>query len=385
MTNGKNAPQANRAEPMTSSFLNARGCQLGLPISGNFELTARCNFDCKMCYVHRKDDIAALKAKELTTDQWLSLASDARDMGMIFLLLTGGEPFLREDFPQLYTELVKMGILVSINTNASLYNDDLRQLFRHYPPSRLNVTLYGGSEDTYRALCGSASFTRVVNNLRSMRGDGLQVRLNVSLTPYNVQDMEKIDAVSRQLGLQVKAASYMYPPVRVSGAVGENAARFSPREAGQAMARWHCLRDTPEIFRQRAARLQQSQSADLSGTCSDVEGEGVSCRAGRSSFWLTWDGRMQPCGTMNVSAAAQPLRDGFAAAWEEVRQMTAAIRLPRECAACSQRGNCGVCAAICATETGAFDKKPAYLCAMTDHLCAEILRLAEGVKGEDQI
>lgn len=379
----KGIKRANRGEPVLSSFLNGRGCELGLPVSGNFELTARCNFDCKMCYVHLKNDIEELKRRELTADQWLSIASDARDMGMIFLLLTGGEPFLREDFPRIYTELVKMGMMVSINTNASLYNEELRQLFLRYPPSRLNVTLYGGCEETYRSLCGNASFERVVSNLKSMREDDLSVCLNVSLTPYNVQDMEKIDAISRELNLHAKAASYMYPPIRVNGTIGENAGRFTAEEAGRVMARWHQLRDAKELFQARAERVRNMEAADITGTCADVEGEGVMCRAGRSSFWLTWDGCMRPCGTMGIESA-YPLRDGFAKAWEDVRKMTAQIRLPKECACCRNRDNCGVCAAICGTETGDFHKKPTYLCAMTESQCAEIVRLADMMKGESQ-
>lgn len=376
------------AEPRMSSYLNGKGVRLGLPISGNFELTARCNFSCKMCYVHLAGNSAELSGRELTAQQWLSIASDARDMGMVFLLLTGGEPFLRPDFPYIYEELIKMGMIVSINTNASLYNEELRELFLRYPPSRINATLYGGSEETYRSLCGLPAYERVTKNLRSMAEDGLNLRLNVSLTPFNVGDMERIDAFSRELNLQAKAASYMYPPVRVDGRVGENAARFRPEEAGRVMAYWNSLRDEPARYLQRAEQIRAMEDAGLTETCADVEQEGVMCRAGRSSFWLTWDGRMLPCGTMDVEAA-YPLREGFEAAWNQVRERTAAIRLPAECAGCGMRKNCGVCAAICKGETGRFDGKPDYLCRMTASVCRETLALADELKGvsehEDQV
>lgn len=378
MTNGKTV-RPDAAEPRLSTYLHSRGVRLGLPVSGTFELTARCNFDCRMCYVHLKNHQELLQ-KELTADQWLSLASDARDMGMMFLLLTGGEPFLREDFPYLYTELIKMGIMVSINTNASLYNAGLRELFNKYPPTRVNVTLYGGSEDTYRNLCGNASFEKVVDNLQSMKADGLQVRLNVSLTPYNVGDMEKIDAISREIGLQTKAASYMYPPVRVNGEIGRNMARFAAEEAGAAMAKWNALRDTKEMYLQRAERLKAYQDVQAD-SCVDVEQEGVLCRAGRSSFWLTWDGRMLPCGTMDIEAS-YPLRDGFAAAWQQMRERTAAIRLPAECSACVNRGSCGVCASICKCETGKFDGKPDYMCTMMHSLREKTLAMAYEMEQE---
>ena len=381
MEERKEAVRANRSEPMLSTFLNQRGVALGLPVSGNFELTARCNFNCKMCYVHLTEDQAALRGRELTAEQWLRIAREARDMGLIFLLLTGGEPFLREDFAYLYEELVKLGLMVSINTNASLYNEELRELFRKYPPTRINATLYGGSEETYANLCGNPSFGKVVNNLKAMKEDGLQVRLNVSLTPYNVRDLEQIDGISRELGLQAKASTSMYPPVRVDGRIGENAARFTPEEAGEYLAEWYRLRDSRETFRIRAEQMAKREDAGLLESCSDVEQEGVMCRAGRSSFWLTWDGRMLPCGTMDIEAS-YPLEVGFDKAWQEVRERTAAIRLPKECGGCPSRKNCPLCASICKGETGRFDGRPDYLCGMTEALRRHVLTL--GAESEEE-
>ncbi len=363
------------SEPMTSRYLNSLGVRLGLPVTGNFELTARCNFNCRMCYVHQNGQ--ELRERELSADQWLSLASDARDQGLMFLLLTGGEPFLREDFPYLYEQLVRMGILLSVNTNASLYNEEIRALFRRYPPSRINVTLYGGSEETYQALCGNASFRKVVANLRSMKEDGFGVRLNVSLTPWNVSDMQAILDTAADIGLHAKGSSYMYPPVRRGEAFGQNEARFSAEEAGRVFAAWNRLSEGDERFLQKAGIMQHFDCPEEEIT--DPSSVGVRCRAGRSSFWMTWDGRMLPCGTMEYDPS-YPLRDGFAKAWEEVKARTAAIRLPADCAACPNLSNCSVCASICRCETGGFDHRPEYLCKMEQSRYEETKRLAREIE-----
>lgn len=363
----------NLSEPLLSSYLHAKGRTLGVPVSGNFELTSRCNFNCKMCYVHSAEKQKELMEKELTADQWLGIASDARDAGMLFLLLTGGEPFIRKDFAKIYEELVKMGMIVSINTNASLYDEEIRDLFRKYPPTRINVSLYGGSEETYQSLCGNASFEKVVNNLRSMKEDHLSVRLNVSLTPYNVGDMEKIHTISQELNFHVKATSYMYPPVRIDGKIGNNQARFSAEEAGKIMANWDSIRETDERFKLREEKMRWQQPNENK---EQREPEGVSCRAGRSSFWLTWDGMMLPCGMMNTMSV-NALECGFANAWEQVRQMTKEILLPIECANCANKSNCGICAAISKSETGDFATKPEYVCQFTKARCMETSRLAE--------
>lgn len=362
------------SEPAISKYLNSKGCALGLPISGNFELTARCNFNCKMCYVHLQKNIEELKKKELTAEQWLSIASDARDQGMVFLLLTGGEPFLRDDFEKIYRELIKMGLLISINSNASLYGGDIRKLLKAYPPSRINVTLYGGSEETYGNLCGNQSYRKVVQHLKDMKEDNLQVRLNVSLTPDNVKDMELINQVSQEIGLHAKATSYMYPPVRVTGETGSNAGRFSPVMAGETRANWNYLRDELERFEQRVSHVMSCREMSCTKEPLDIEGEGVTCRAGRSSFWLTWDGKMLPCGTMDFEPA-YPMGTGFKAAWDDIRTRVKEIKLPTACTTCNLKSFCGVCAANCKAETGSFDIKPQYLCDMAEAYCAKIIEI----------
>ena len=105
-------------EPRLSSYLHARACRSGTPLAGNFELTARCNFNCKMCYVHLTAEEQQRRGRELTADEWLAIAQEARSRGMLFLLLTGGEPLIRKDFRYLLTELKKMGLLVSVNSNG---------------------------------------------------------------------------------------------------------------------------------------------------------------------------------------------------------------------------------------------------------------------------
>lgn len=112
------------AEPRLSAYLHARACANGIPLAGTFELTPRCNFNCRMCYVHLTPEEQRRRGAELTADEWLAIAEQARSQGMLFLLLTGGEPLIRVDFRYLLTELKKMGLMVSINSNASLIDDD---------------------------------------------------------------------------------------------------------------------------------------------------------------------------------------------------------------------------------------------------------------------
>lgn len=80
-------------EPPVTEYLHAKAASLGIPLNGTFELTPCCNMACKMCYVRltkpEQEAIAPLR----TAQEWLELGRAAKDAGMIYLLLTGGEPF----------------------------------------------------------------------------------------------------------------------------------------------------------------------------------------------------------------------------------------------------------------------------------------------------
>lgn len=359
-------------EPYLSTWLHSQGGKQGLPIGGNFELTARCNFDCPMCYVHLNQKDMEAAGKELTAGEWIELAREAKDRGMMFALLTGGEPFVRKDFFEIYEAMRAMGILISINSNGSMLSGEVRKRLLENPPMRMNISLYGGCRDTYRNMCGQDAFSVVVENIRALKEAGVDIRMNVSVTPHNRQDMQRIYEISKELNVHVKASSYMYPPVRSSNTSN---ARLTAEEAAKCSVEWDMLRFSPEEFARRAESIKAMTAAEARECSADLD-EGVSCRAGYSTFWLTWDGRMLPCGMMPYPEA-KPLEIGFEAAWKQIKEQTRKIRLPKECATCAKRDVCAACAAVCVTESGSFEGVPEYMCRMTEETVKQMWRAYE--------
>lgn len=345
------------AEPLWATYIQQKGATLGLPIAGNFELTPRCNFSCKMCYVHQQ----VAKSEELSAEEWIELGKQARDRGMLFLLLTGGEPLIREDFKEIYHELKRLGLMVSINTNASLVDDHMVEFFRNDPPTRMNITLYGGSDETYERLCGVRMYSRVTENIRKLNRVGIPIKINASITPYNADDIESVFAFAKGENLRVKATSYMYPPVRINECkYGSAPDRFTAEQAAEYMVK--CKEN--DLTREQLSLLAKRISVEDERECTGPEGNKMQCRAGKTAFWIKWNGHMIPCGMFPYSGYSVG-EIGFDAAWKKVREYTDSIRLPSQCTNCPSRMNCSVCAAACYAETGKFDKRPQYVCCIT--------------------
>ena len=348
-------------EPPITEYLYRRATAAGLPLSGTFELTPVCNMDCKMCYVRLTPCQQQAMGALADADRWLALGREAMEAGMLYLLLTGGEPFLHPQFREILEGLHRMGLLISINSNGTLIDAATVAWLKECPPVRINISLYGASNDTYARLCGNPrGFTQVTEAIRLLKEAGITVKLNVSLTPYNAADLPAMAEFARENGLMMQVATYMFPPVRRDGAaVGQND-RFSPEEAAYYMAYADYLTLGAERFLAQAGMPTPSDPED---PCSGV-GDGIRCRAGKCSFWVTWQGNMTPCGMFPVEGSPCVFTTPFVKAWEQVKAYAAGVRLPAPCAECEAKDMCHACAAMVITESGCFDRVPAYRCDM---------------------
>ena len=357
--------------PLTD-YLYAKACRLRIPLNGTFELSPVCNFSCKMCYVRK----SAREVREsprgiLTLEDWRRIAREAREMGMLDLLLTGGEPLLWPDFWTLYEELVDMGFLVSINTNGSLIDENAIARFRAKPPQRINVTLYGAGNESYKQLCGiDGVYEKVDHAIRGLMDAGITVKLNCSLTPDNGEDIDRIVDYARERNTVLSLATYMFPPVRRDPTKTGVNERFTPEESSRYLMRYLRGNRGEDRYNSYVKNILdgKTEPLGLESDCVDPVDGKIRCRAGSAAFWVTWDGWMTPCGMMpepKVDLKSQP----FADAWHQLTDLAAAIRLSGLCDKCPSRDICHPCAAVAYAETGSFSGVPTYRCHAVKQMC----------------
>lgn len=363
-------------QPQVRRYLYKKAARNRIPISGTFELTPRCNMNCRMCYIRMSEEEMHSRGREFTADEWIRMGQICAERGMLFLLITGGEPFLRKDFRKIYTELKKMGLLISINTNGTLIDRETVEWLKQDPPIKMNITLYGGGNETYKRLCGHPTgYDAATKAIDMLNEAGIFMNINASFTKYNLDDLEEIYAFGKSRGIQVNGATYMFPPVRSAReGVPNELVRFTPEEAGKARARSElCSKEKDELAR-RLKALHEGRNEFMMDDeeCERCPDEKMGCMAGRSSFWITWDGRMTPCGMMN-EPVARPFEDGFDISWKIITDKTDEILLPAECRNCKKRFACMICGALAVAEGhGCSYKKPEYLCRQTEVFLEEL-------------
>lgn len=337
----------------------------GFPLTAAFELLPLCNLSCKMCYVRKSMKEVQQEGGLKDGKWWLEKAKEASSYGLLFPLLTGGEPFLHPDFRQILTGMQDMGMQVSINSNATLIDRETAKWLGNHVPNRINITLYGASEKTYENLCGDGNaYKKVCDAVQWLKEYQVPVKFNTSITPQNVQDLEEMIRFAKKVESPIQAAYYMFPPVRRNqDMIGQND-RLTPEEAGLARVKADFLQGEPEWFVGMAKRFSYFVPLEK---CNLQPDENVkmkmSCRAGHCSFWLDWQGNMRNCGMYSSVTLSTENRD-FGEVWKELREQTHKVRYAPVCAVCPNQPLCHSCIAMVANECGDINGKPEYLCRM---------------------
>ena len=147
-----------------------------------------------------------------TAEEWLEVGRQMKEAGVLFLLLTGGEPFLYPEFRKVYLGLRQMGMILTINTNGTLIDEELAAFFGKYKPRRVNITLYGADDGAYECLCHyPGGYEKTLRGIRLLREQGVDVKVGGSLTPVNQKDLDRLLDLEQELGVPVRVDTYMLP------------------------------------------------------------------------------------------------------------------------------------------------------------------------------
>ncbi|OPX71680.1 MAG: pyrroloquinoline quinone biosynthesis protein PqqE [Methanoregulaceae archaeon PtaB.Bin108] len=166
--------------------------------SFTIELTARCNNNCAHCYINLPAGDKEAKERELSVPQIMDIADQAVRLGALWCNITGGEPLIRPDFPEVYLGLKKKGLLVSVMTNATLITGDHIDLFKKYPPRDIEITVYGATRETYETVSRRpGSYDAFMRGLNLLLDAGIKVRLKAMAIHSNLHEIQKIAEFSR--------------------------------------------------------------------------------------------------------------------------------------------------------------------------------------------
>ena len=315
-------------------FLQKKARQTDTPYRGHFELTPLCNLNCKMCYVHLNIDQMNGR-RLLLANEWADLIKQSIDAGMIKATLSGGECLTYPWFDEVFLLLKSRSIITTVLTNAVLLDNEKIRFFQKHLPGKIQISLYGSSDNAYEKVTGKRVFSTVLNNIIAAKEANLPIKISITPSRYMLDDFEDI----------IKLINEINVPFAI------NIGLMTPRPGTGRDTVEHDISvdDYIEIIKYNRVLQNKNPEPTVVASRPDITdfeyvNKGLKCGAGRSTFSINWFGVMNPCTQMS-SIAANPLEKGFLSSWKLINEEVKVYPRFTACANCTYNSVCDFCAA----------------------------------------
>ncbi len=337
-----------------------------VPFSGTIELTQRCNNRCTHCYNNLPINDRNARHRELTYQEYCRLIDEITAVGCLWLLMTGGEIFVRKDFLEIYTYARQKGLLISLFTNGTLITPDIADYLEKHPPFSIEITLYGRSRQTYEQITGvPGSFERCMQGMRWLKERELPLELKtmaITLNKHEIWEMKQF--VETELGLEFKFDPIINP--RCDGSREPLDVRLTPAEVVELD-----LKD-PDRITEWNEFCEQFNGQNFSAQQSDLLWK---CGGGQYSFAIDPYGMLRMC-ILSFSETYDLRRGSFQEGWEQFLYQIKQKKITRQtkCVSCGIIDMCGMCPANAELECKDAEAPVDFLCQIA-HLRAYSLGL----------
>lgn len=308
--------------------INAEAERRLVPLHCQIELTYRCELRCRHCYLGHA---GSAEAEELSTAEIVDLLDQLRDMGCLFLLLTGGEPFLRRDFEEIFAEARARRFATSFITSGWGFDPELLGRLARAGIDSAQVSLYGPDAATHDGMTGtSGSFDQALGCMRTLRDLGVRVRAAVTPTVDSVGGIEAVRDLLKRERIAAGLGIYMAPTRQGDEAVSD----LTVDEAGLARVLAAFPMDS-------APRMSVKGPSDRP------------CGAGADTLSVDPFGTVYPCLLMRTPAGSVRERP-LAEIWldsdvlKELRGLDVARLV--DCPDCDLKDHCNRCGALALLE-----------------------------------
>lgn len=348
-----------------SKHIHDKAVAKRIPIGGDIELTFRCNLKCAHCYVSYDP-----KKEEMSYKEICHILDEVTDVDCFWLLITGGEPLVRDDFLDIYTYAKKKGLIITLFTNGTLITPLIADYLKEWPPFSVEITLYGITEKTYERVTGvSGSFECCMRGIGLLLERKIPLKLKTMVITLNQHELWDIKKYVEDLGVQFRFDAVLNP--KLDGSKEACRLRISPEEVVRLdLADERRLKEWKE-FCQKFWGPAKSDKLYV-------------CGAGHTSFHIDPYGELSIC-TMSRNPSYNLRQGSFQEGWYD---FTPKIRKQKpktdyKCAKCDLLSLCGQCPGWAKLENNNRETPIEYLCQIA-HLRAKAFGAKEKSQTERQ-
>ncbi len=321
--------------------------------SATFEMTYACNESCVHCYAHYPGLV--LPPRQLPFEVYRRTIDELAKLGCMHIALTGGDPFMHRDFPEVFFYARKRGFVCDVYTNGlSLYdNQQMLERMAAAQPRAFFISLYGSCPEVHDLVtCVPGSFVKTLHVVRRLRGLDVPVVLNVMLLSINHHDLPNIVRLAKELEAEYR--------VNMS---------LIMRNDGSDRPMRYFVGDRTAI--KEAISTVRDNFFSIDVTASGFVRTEYMCGAGVTSISIDPEGQIHPCISLK-NVLGDVVTGTVREAWDghERKRVMDSMRWEntRECMACASRDWCPHCPGMSQAENG-----DVFACNACDRIISECI------------
>ena len=347
-----------------------------------WEIARGCNLYCAHC---RASADRPQYEDELATEDCFRIVDEIREVGNPILIMTGGEPLIREDFFEIAEYAAAKGMRVALGSNGTLITEETAARLKAVPIPRVAISLdfpNAKLHDEFRGQEGA--FEAAMQGTANVRKAGLGIQINSTITKLNVGYLDDMLALASEVGATAFHPFMLVPTGRGKGL---EEVELSPQEYEDTL-NWVFDRqaelgdkmffkptDAPHYLRIVAQRQKQARIEGRPVPEMPTSGHGGrlgghpggqtisrGCLAGTGFVFISHRGRVQGCGYFDV--AAGDLREQtFGEVYMEsplFNDLRDLAKLKGKCGVCEYKRICGGCRARAYEATGDYLEEEPY-------------------------
>jgi radical SAM protein with 4Fe4S-binding SPASM domain len=326
--------------------------ELWVPYYISAELTKMCDLRCIHCYA----DAGPPTVNELSTERWLAILDEFHQLGTWTVNLTGGDPFAHPDIFDILDFCEKRFQVVIPTSGYRIDKDTVDQLSTYKSIEHIQVSLDGPDADTHNRIRGKKdSFQKAVHAIQALSEAGKTVHVAMVVLPENEDKIEETIQLAKSLGARVFGAGRIYSVGRAKGihfspekliALDKKVSTLSKKYSDE---QFYVRGRDPNVL-QTVLNFPEEMSPDEILALGDMMAKlmGGNCGAGYRSMFVTAEGKVVPCGMMDVcignvsdNCVEEILKSPLVEAFREIPCPT-----KETCGECSNRFLCSGCHAL---------------------------------------
>lgn len=310
-----------------------------LPKLISWNTTLRCNLRCKHCYINAMDE-NSLTFGELTTKEGFNLIEQIAEVSKPILILTGGEPLLREDIYDLAKFGTEKRLRVVLGTNGTLITDSIAKKLIQSGVKRVAISCDSIMEETHDDFRGKRGARKsAIDGMLNAKKNGLALQINTTVTKENYNEIEEIIALADEVGADEMHLFFLVPTGR-----GENLPYITPYEYEKMLLKVYEWQPKFKIHVKPSCAPQFMRIEKQKGLQSKYS---RGCIAGLSYLRITPNGEVHPCPYMPLKVGS--IREkSFKEIWFnaiEFKNLRNFKNLKGKCSYCEFVDVCGGCRA----------------------------------------